>query len=73
MKKNDIEYHLIAFDMATGRLLQSVRDSTTGQCLCCKAFAGLQHAKTCAVWPLIEARMNLRKEQDASQQPRLSE
>jgi hypothetical protein len=73
MKKDDIQRHLNAFDMATGRLLQSVRDSATGQCLCCKAGTGFQHAKTCAVWPLIEARMNLRKEQDDGQQIGLSE
>ena len=58
MRKYELEKIIAGFDAATEIGLTRIRGH--GVCRSCGAGLGSQHEETCAMWPLILARAELR-------------
>lgn len=63
MNKPQIEAALHRHLEATAHALINIRDEG-GSCLLCRALRGEQHLPTCALWPLIDSRIEYRMEQE---------
>ncbi len=54
MNATDLRRHLDAMRDAIGESMRRLR--VGGRCIHCDAATGARHTRTCAAWPLIEAR-----------------
>lgn len=57
MLKPDLEKVVEQYKAAARYAVEWSRHMETGRCRMCKAERGVQHQKSCHLWPLIDARI----------------